>query len=485
MPKATRPRSASQVYATADPETGLLDITGTAANPEQAVAVSTAYSHALITYLDRLKQKKITLQQQVVERQIQILQRQGSGPDLIASLRSTLSQLALDRTTPIPLAIYQPATAVRAAPNAVQASSGIQVPKSLPLRIALAALLGLLAGVVLALVLERFDTRIRSPRAAEEAFGLPVLAEVPAISRGRRGTIVTASHPSSRAADAFRLVGVGTARWTSNTNGNGSGPARRKPSSSPVRRRVTARPPSPPTSRWPTPRPGAGSWSCRAICGGRPSMRSSASTSSPASPTLLERTNGDADSASEPRSRYLPRALFRGPCRRDPERRGVGASGRAARFGEDATVPRALEEDHRRHHPGLRAARGGERRGASPSPSRWGHHRRARAQDPTGARRKHRRAPGAYGRSHGRRRAERRQGVLDPVGEAAHVSADEKDAEGRQARWPTPDGGALDACPLRRARSGGRATPRSSRTRRWSSEHSSGRGRAGGRGGRT
>ena len=63
--------------------------------------------------------------------------------------------------------------------------------------------------MILALVLERFDTRIRSPAAAEDAFGLPVLAEVPAISRGRRGTIVTASHPSSRAADAFRLVGVG------------------------------------------------------------------------------------------------------------------------------------------------------------------------------------------------------------------------------------------------------------------------------------
>jgi non-specific protein-tyrosine kinase len=47
---------------------------------------------------------------------------------------------------------------------------------------------------------------------------MPVLAEVPAISRRRRGTIVTASHPSSRAADAFRLVGVGTARW----NGHGS-----------------------------------------------------------------------------------------------------------------------------------------------------------------------------------------------------------------------------------------------------------------------
>ena len=43
----------------------------------------------------------------------------------------------------------------------------------------LASLFGLLAGIALALVLERFDTRLRSSKRAEEAFGLPVLAEVP------------------------------------------------------------------------------------------------------------------------------------------------------------------------------------------------------------------------------------------------------------------------------------------------------------------
>ena len=58
-------------------------------------------------------------------------------------------------------------------------SGGFQAPKSRTSRVLLAALFGLLAGIALALVLERFDTRIRSSRAAEEAFGLPVLAEVP------------------------------------------------------------------------------------------------------------------------------------------------------------------------------------------------------------------------------------------------------------------------------------------------------------------
>lgn len=224
------PRAAPgfRVYATVDTVTGLLNITGSATNPERAVSVSTAYSNALITYLERLKQKRITLQQQVVERQIRILQRRGSAAGMIALLRSQLSQLALGRTTPVPLAIFRPAKVVRNdAPPRVQASTGFELPKSLPLRVALAALLGLLAGLVLALVLERFDTRIRSPRAAEEAFGLPVLAEVPAIARSRRKKVVTASHPYSRAADAFRLVEVGTDRWTS-TNGNGQSGGARK-----------------------------------------------------------------------------------------------------------------------------------------------------------------------------------------------------------------------------------------------------------------
>jgi capsular exopolysaccharide synthesis family protein len=95
----------------------------------------------------------------------------------------------------------------------------------------LALLIGLLAGLGLALALERFDTRIRNRRAAEERFGLPVLAEIPAISRRRRKGVVTALYPISRAADAFRLLSVGIARWSpekGHSSGNGK-PAVRPP----------------------------------------------------------------------------------------------------------------------------------------------------------------------------------------------------------------------------------------------------------------
>jgi Mrp family chromosome partitioning ATPase/capsular polysaccharide biosynthesis protein len=68
------------------------------------------------------------------------------------------------------------------------------------------ALVGLIAGVGLALVLERLNRRIRTHADAETAFGLPVLAEVPRFSRSEQHEIISAVAPLSRAAEAFRAV---------------------------------------------------------------------------------------------------------------------------------------------------------------------------------------------------------------------------------------------------------------------------------------
>ena len=70
----------------------------------------------------------------------------------------------------------------------------------------LGALLGLLAGVGLAVVLDRLYRRIRTHQEAEEAYGVPVLAEVPQISREHQQEIVTAAAPLSRVAESYRAV---------------------------------------------------------------------------------------------------------------------------------------------------------------------------------------------------------------------------------------------------------------------------------------
>ncbi|MFI5054405.1 MAG: division plane positioning ATPase MipZ, partial [Acidimicrobiia bacterium] len=72
----------------------------------------------------------------------------------------------------------------------------------------LGALLGLLAGIGIALVTERLNRKVRTHQDAETAFGLPVLAEVPRVTRGERKAyeIVAASAPLSRVAEAYRAV---------------------------------------------------------------------------------------------------------------------------------------------------------------------------------------------------------------------------------------------------------------------------------------
>jgi Mrp family chromosome partitioning ATPase/capsular polysaccharide biosynthesis protein len=72
----------------------------------------------------------------------------------------------------------------------------------------LGAFLGLLAGIGLSFVIERLDRRVRTRAEAEEAFQLPVLAEVPQIKKAQQkdNEILASSAPLSRLAEAYRAV---------------------------------------------------------------------------------------------------------------------------------------------------------------------------------------------------------------------------------------------------------------------------------------
>lgn len=75
-------------------------------------------------------------------------------------------------------------------------------------RTPIAAGMGLFLGAGLALVRERFDTRVRSRRLAERAFGLPVIAEIPSRPRRTRKShqLVVHSDPSGLEAESYRLL---------------------------------------------------------------------------------------------------------------------------------------------------------------------------------------------------------------------------------------------------------------------------------------
>ncbi len=75
-------------------------------------------------------------------------------------------------------------------------------------RSAAGAVLGLFLGAGLALTIDRIDPRIRTKLDAEEAFGWPVVAEVPVFTKRQRSEdqVVAYSFPRSRAAEAFRAL---------------------------------------------------------------------------------------------------------------------------------------------------------------------------------------------------------------------------------------------------------------------------------------
>lgn len=72
----------------------------------------------------------------------------------------------------------------------------------------LGAILGMMVGVGIAVVTDRVDRRLRTREEVEAAFGMPILAEVPALTpaQQRHPGILSASAPLSRTAEAYRAV---------------------------------------------------------------------------------------------------------------------------------------------------------------------------------------------------------------------------------------------------------------------------------------
>jgi Mrp family chromosome partitioning ATPase len=113
-----------------------------------------------------------------------------------------------------PLETLEPAVA-----SPVEADQ-IQGPRSRPGRALMLGAFGLVLGVGAAFGVERFDNRIRSKPAAEEALGVPVMAEVPTLPRSNRGRMLTEPQPSSFV-EAYRGLRTIVDRWSIRTGNEG------------------------------------------------------------------------------------------------------------------------------------------------------------------------------------------------------------------------------------------------------------------------
>jgi capsular exopolysaccharide synthesis family protein len=109
----------------------------------------------------------------------------------------------------------------------VIASGGFSIPPSRTFRTIMAGLLGLLIGFGLALLLHQVDSRLRTRDEVYEALRMPVVAEVPKLSRADResGRILVADEPHGVYADGYRTARAAVMHTASQDVGSiGSGP---------------------------------------------------------------------------------------------------------------------------------------------------------------------------------------------------------------------------------------------------------------------
>jgi capsular exopolysaccharide synthesis family protein len=214
---------AKRVAASPDQGIGILWIQADGSTAQQAERVANTFARELVEWVDegrnsstektaeRLQEQMDQQKDDIAELEDRIASANAQEVATLTAQRDAaiqqysllLSQhlaAAEDAVAPSPLNILQPASA---APIEGDQLLG---PLSTAGRLAVGGALGLLAGLALALVLERFDRRIRTRAGAEHSFRLPVLAEIPSLRRRERRAIVDEDGRVSPTLQPFRLL---------------------------------------------------------------------------------------------------------------------------------------------------------------------------------------------------------------------------------------------------------------------------------------
>ena len=178
-------------------DTTLVNVAATMASPSLAARVATTYANVFVNEQENANHQYYSAALDTVERQIASLtpsQAQGAQGLALENRAQSLATLAQLRSNSVQLA--------QAATVPTSASS----PRTVR-NVTVAALLGLLFGVALALTLERFDQRIRDPDELERTYGLSLLGAIPesrSLRRTRRGQ--SPGSQSALVADTFQFV---------------------------------------------------------------------------------------------------------------------------------------------------------------------------------------------------------------------------------------------------------------------------------------
>jgi Mrp family chromosome partitioning ATPase/capsular polysaccharide biosynthesis protein len=252
LPKTT---VTNLLTATGRSDVNAVDVTAISTDPAKAVAMSTAGANALNQYVVAANQIQFNQQRDDIEKQLDTLKRQqtdleaqlgqpGANKDFInAELDSVVNQyrlvyenfqtLATNGVPDAQMSVEQAATPVQinsrsynyrlsqnenargqvlntqvTAPTFNETDLSTAPPVSKKLRLAIGAAAGLVMGTATAFLVEAWDDRIRRRERVEALTGLPVIAEIPKLTRdqARDHAIPAIDAPGSRAAERYRAA---------------------------------------------------------------------------------------------------------------------------------------------------------------------------------------------------------------------------------------------------------------------------------------
>ena len=215
--KVDRSDVRSGVTAEAESDVSTISITGRSATAAVAAALADVTAEELEAEIAGGAGNAAASEQARLQRQVDAARdRVNAIPPKNAAERAAaqsdvqVAERALQQYRPSPQADLR--TLETASATAVR-PPGVRAPNSKPGRALAVGLFGLLAGIAGAFGLDRLDSRIRSKAAAEEAFGVPVITEVPRITKASQGQLLALTQPSSPFVEAYRGLRTYVALW--------------------------------------------------------------------------------------------------------------------------------------------------------------------------------------------------------------------------------------------------------------------------------
>jgi capsular polysaccharide biosynthesis protein len=203
---------ARQVTVTSPLDSQVLYITFNAGSGRDAANGANAFANAYLDYRTQIAQKDITLRISRIQSQVADLQKDlaalkvGANDSQRILLQNQIQQLQGQLNT------YQTSVIT---PGQLAGEAAAPSSPSSPRRVLYLAgglLIGLLAGIILAVLRDRRDDRVRNSAELEHSLGAPVIVESTVSEGGSRpGPPAAVAAPRSAEADAYRTLATAVA----------------------------------------------------------------------------------------------------------------------------------------------------------------------------------------------------------------------------------------------------------------------------------